>query len=397
MAPEIPFTLTDEKTFTCKITPDRSGLFSFWTRFSIDNGATWVHDPVPDAWLLVDPPQVDEIRMYTLIPNVSGTIADWSATLPHIKAMGFNAIHLLPLTHPRRLPKPLLRQKTLRCRPQLPRPLLHQNRPRPARRIHLTTPRPLTSASALRASSSTTSAPPATSPPAAPRMDRPRPCQPRRPPPPHARYFSDKGWLPLDRNLVLIDYEHPSQKIQADIHAYMTEYALFWAQYAGATNGFVRFDNLHSSDKPFVDAMTMALHAEYPDVAIIAEYFTDAATLVNTIPKWNLSLILATPWDNRFVPQLREYLKYLHSISAHVRFFMPITSHDSGTPAQEFASVQATIPRYIAAALLGTGATGITQGVEWGQKEKINFIGKQPKLVPTDTPYSATSSISSNT
>ena len=41
---------------------------------------------------------------------------------------------------------------------------------------------------------------------------------------------------------------------------------------------------------------------------------------------------------------------------------------------------------YVAVALLGTGATGITQGVEWGVKEKINFIGKQPKLAFTGEP-----------
>jgi hypothetical protein len=59
---------------------------------------------------------------------------------------------------------------------------------------------------------------------------------------------------------------------------------------------------------------------------------------------------------------------------------MPVTTHDSGTPAQEFASADSTVPRYVAAALLGTGATGITQGVEFGQEEQISFIGRQPKL-----------------
>ncbi len=200
-----------------------------------------------------------------------------------------------------------------------------------------------------------------------------------------ARYWCDKGWLPWN-DLVLIDYEHPSQQIRADIHAYMTEYALFWANYASETNGFVRYDNLHSSDKHFVDSVTESLRKEYPNVGVIAEYFTDSSTLLDTIPKWGLNLILATPWDSRFVPQLRTYLKYLHSISDHVRFFMPITSHDSGSPAQEFGGVQSTIPRYVAAALMGTGATGITQGVEWGQPEKINFIGKHAKITPPSNP-----------
>ena len=36
---------------------------------------------VPDAYVLVDPPQVEHLRMYTLIPSVSGTIGDWSKEL----------------------------------------------------------------------------------------------------------------------------------------------------------------------------------------------------------------------------------------------------------------------------------------------------------------------------
>jgi hypothetical protein len=59
---------------------------------------------------------------------------------------------------------------------------------------------------------------------------------------------------------------------------------------------------------------------------------------------------------------------------------MPVTSHDSGTPAQEFGSIMSTIPRYVAAALLGTGSTGIIQGVEFGVQEKISFIGRKSKM-----------------
>ena len=36
--------------------------------------------------------------MYTLIPAVSGTISDWIDMLPHIAGLGFNAIHILPMT-----------------------------------------------------------------------------------------------------------------------------------------------------------------------------------------------------------------------------------------------------------------------------------------------------------
>ena len=67
---------------------------------------------------------------------------------------------------------------------------------------------------------------------------------------------------------------------------------------------------------------------------------------------------------------------------------MPVTSHDSGTPAQEFGSTESTIPRYVAAALLGTGATGIMQGIEFGDEERINFIGRQAKkLYPAEARF----------
>ncbi len=378
---EFPFTLRDEKTLVCAVTPNLPGLYSFRTRYSLDGGSTWQRDPVPDAWVLVDPPQVDGLRMYTLIPNVSGTIADWSAELSKIKLMGFNAVHLLPLTTLDTSRSPYsardlfdvdpsyLAEGTVQSGLQQLEAFIET-----ARSLDIQLCFDLVMNHIGPDSDMATRAP---------EWIMPDPANPdglRR-----ARYWSDKGWQPWN-DLVLIDFEHPSQQIRADVYNYMTEYALFWAKYAGETNGFVRFDNLHSSDKPFIDALTLAMHAEYPNVGIIAEYFTDAGTLLNTIPKWGLSLILATPWDNRFVPQLRDYIKYIHSIAEHVRFFMPITSHDSGSPAQEFGSVQSTVPRYIAAALLGTGATGITQGVEWGTKEKIEFIGKRTKLTQTAAP-----------
>jgi hypothetical protein len=188
-----------------------------------------------------------------------------------------------------------------------------------------------------------------------------------------------EGWRTWD-DLVLINYEHPSEAIRFEIRAYMTDYALFWAKYANDTGGFVRFDNLHGSDPDFVNGLTSALHAEYPEVGILAEYFTDESTLLRTGPQWGLNLNLATPWNFKFVPQLREYLKYMHRVSERIRYFMPITSHDSGSPAQEFGGADSTVPRYVAAALLGTGATGMPQGVEFGEKERINFIGRHPRM-----------------
>ena len=44
---------------------------------------------------------------------------------------------------------------------------------------------------------------------------------------------------------------------------------------------------------------------------------------------------------------------------------------------------------YVAAALLGTGATGIIQGVEFGAPERIHFIGRKPKMEFPDEPMFA--------
>jgi hypothetical protein len=371
----VPFTRADSLTFQCSIVPQYTGLHSFRAEFSLDNGTTWLGDTVPDAWILVDPAQVDGLRMYSLIPTVSGTVADWKADLPRIREMGFNAIHLLPVTALDTSESPYaasdlfdidhsylmtgLRQdglsqleqfidaaRGLEIRLCFDLVLNHVG-------VHSTMAR------------------------RAPDWIMPDEDQPdglRR-----ARYWSDQGWHNWN-DLVLINYEHPSEAIRSEIWSYMTNYALFWAKYASYTGGLIRFDNLHSSDPAFVGAITGALNSEYPEVGIVAEYFTDDQTLLQNAPQWELNLVLATPWNFKFVPQLRDYLAFIHRVSAHVRYFMPITSHDSGAPAQEFGSADSTVPRYVAAALLGTGATGIPQGVEFGEQERIDFIGRRPKM-----------------
>ncbi len=370
----IPFEQSNDRTFTCRLTPSSPGLYSFRARCSVDGGLTWLRDPAPDAWVLVDPPQIDGLRMYTLIPTVSGTIADWADDLTRIKAMGFNAVHLLPVTSLDSSQSPyaasdlfdidhsylmdgargdgltqleafVQRARDLDIRLCFDLVLNHVG-------VHSTMVR--------RAPSWIV------------------PDQRWHDGNKRARYWSDGAWRTWD-DLVLIHYEHPSEVARAEIWRYMTEYALFWARYADYTGGLVRFDNLHSSNPGFVEACARTLHAEYPTLGVVAEYFTDEVTLLTTVADWRLNLVLATPWDYKFAPQLRKYLQYLHRISDHIRYFMPITSHDAGSTAQEFGVVESTVPRYVAAALLGTGATGITQGVECGEQEKLQFVGRQSR------------------
>jgi len=94
----VSFVRADQRTLKCSIVPEHTGLHSFRAEFSLDGGATWLRDTVRDAWILIDPPQVDGVRIYSLIPTVSGTVADWKSDLRRIKEMGFNAVHLLPVT-----------------------------------------------------------------------------------------------------------------------------------------------------------------------------------------------------------------------------------------------------------------------------------------------------------
>jgi hypothetical protein len=371
----IPFIRADNRTMTCSVVPQYPGLHSFRAEFSLDGGATWLRDTVPDAWVLVDPPQVDGLRMYSLIPTVSGPIADWKADLGRIQGMGFSAIHLLPVTALDTSQSPYAAKDLF----DIDHSYLMEGSRKDglsqledfidaARKLGIRLCFDLVLNHVGVHSTMARVAPDWIVP------DQDQPDGLRR-----ARYWSDQGWRNWD-DLVLINYEHPSEAIRSEIWNYMTDYALFWAKYASYTGGCVRFDNLHGSDRAFVSHMAAALHTEYPEVAVIAEYFTDERTLLENAPKWGLNLVLATPWNEKFVPQLRGYLAYIHRISAQVRYFMPITSHDSGSPAQEFGNADSTVPRYVAAALLGTGATGIPQGVEWGEAERIDFIGRRPKL-----------------
>lgn len=376
-----PFARADATTLVCRIPAGRPGLKSFRAEFSLDGGETWVPDTVPDAWILIDPPLVDGLRVYVMIPNVSGTVADWIADLKRISDMGFNAVHLLPITTMDRSESPFAASNLFEIDAGYlpggsPHDGLAQFEEYVAAAAALTIRLcfdlvlnhvGLTSMMARRA----------------PDWIMPDESQPdglRR-----ARYWSSQGWRTWN-DLVLINYEHPSEAVRSEIWAYMTAYTLFWARYASDTGGLVRFDNLHGGDPDFIQSVTTVLHSAYPEVGLLAEYFTDERTMLRTGPEWGLNLVLATPWDYKFVPQLREYLNYLHRISEHVRYFMPITSHDCGAPAQEFGTADSTVPRYVAAALLGTGATGMPQGVELGEAERIDFIGRKPKMRFPDQP-----------
>jgi len=373
LATEEQFKVIGEKTLQAEVVFKEPGLYSFRSEYSVDRGATWLQDSVPDAWTLVDPPLVDGLRLYTMIPKVSGTITDWIADLKRIADMGFNTIHLLPVTTQDTSKSPYSAKDLFSVDPSY----LDKDRgdyisqmdqfvsAASTHKLQLCFDLVLNhvGVDSLIAKK-------------APEWIVPDQNQPdglMR-----ARYWSGDGWHNWD-DLVLINYEHPTESVRSEIWSYMTDYALFWANYASQCGGIVRLDNLHGSDPNFMKALSVSLRTEYPEVALLAEYFTDEQTILNTVPDWGLNLLLATPWEHKFVPELREHLRYIQRVSGQIRYFTPITSHDSGSPAQEFGSPDSTIPRYIAAALMGTGATGIVQGVEYGVQSKVEFIGPTAK------------------
>ncbi|MCL4222486.1 MAG: hypothetical protein KJZ65_14085 [Phycisphaerales bacterium] len=375
------FDRLDDRTFRCRITPQTPGFYWFRARASADGGANWIRDAVPDAWVMVDPPRIDGLRLYTLIPTVSGSIADWAADLSRIKDMGFNAVHLLPVTQLDDSQSPYAARDLFDVDHAY---LMDGSRGDGLDELERFIGRAKDLGLALcfdlvlnHVGVHSTMARRA---PAWIVPDQKSPDGNRR-----ARYWADGAWHTWD-DLVLVNYEHPSDVIRAEVWEYMTRYALFWAQYAHETGGMVRFDNLHSSHPGFIKTVVHRMLHEFPSLGAVAEYFTDDVTLLNNVPEWALNLVLATPWGYRFVPDLRRYLRYVHRLSDRVRYFMPITSHDSGSPAQEFGTADSTVPRYVASALLGTGSTGMPQGVEWGAPEKINFIGVRPRQAPPDEP-----------
>lgn len=352
--------------------PARTGVFVFRASYSLDDGESWILDEEPYTWLIVEPHAFNDIRMYTLIPTVSEHIGRWKEKLEEIKRLGCNAIHLLPITFMDESESPysahdLFSIDPSYLNPEDPRDGLAQwedfveyakslemricidlvlNHVGVKSRIARLKPEWIV-----------------------PDPGRPDGFQ-------RAGCWAGSDWHTWE-DVLLLNFTNPDHDARGALWAYMTEYALFWANYAAYAGGMVRFDNLHSSNPEFTGALTRKLRRRYPDLTLLAEFFSDEDTLVRRSNEWDLDLLLATPWDYKFVPELRAYLKSLHRLSDQIRFMVPVSSHDSGSPAQEFWSAEATYPRYATAALLSFGATGLSQGVECGVEQKIQFIGRK--------------------
>ena len=351
----------------------KCGLFEFKIKYTPDKGNTWFLNSGPTMKVLVDPPSMRSLRVYTFIPSVSGTISDWKKKLIEIKEMGFNAIHLLPLTKMGKSESPYSATDLFDIDPSY----LDPNDPADSlaqlesfveeakkNKIRLFVDIVVNHIS--------------------PESNVAKTCpewiikdENEKDGFKRAGATHQNSWIRWE-DLVLIAYRNSDPILKQEIWNYFHSYVDFWASYAYYTGGGLRFDNLHSSTPEFITHLTRRLKEEYPDIIIMGEYFSSKDEFYRNIPDWQLNLILGNSWEYRVAPTIR---KYIMDIQTHggLEYFLPLTTHDTGSPAQEYGSVYSTMPRYLIYALMGTGQTGIVQGTETGIERKIEFIGKNNK------------------
>lgn len=353
----------------------RCGSYQFKVKYSLDGGTSWFWDRVPFSHVIVDPEAARDIRMYTLIPTVSGSIQDWSEMLPRIAELGFNAVHLLPITSLDLSESPYSAHDLF----SIDRAYLgntdrasfatFEKFVEKAKKEGIRLCFDLTLNHIGFKSKMVRMCPEWIVP------DKSEPDGFKR-----AGCWHMNTWLKWG-DLVKIYYDHPHPQIRQDIWDYMTKYSLFWAHFAYLTGGMVRIDNLHSSNEEFITHLLTVLRNTYPDLIVMAEFFTDTNTVIKKAAEWQINLFLANQWEYPYAGDLRNYLKYIHDMGRKVRYYLPITTHDTGVPAQLFGKAEAAVPRYTVTALMGTGQTGIVQGVEHGIPEKIQFIGRKKKYL----------------
>ena len=348
----------------------KCGIYEFKIRYSYDRGEHWLWNSLSGRIILVDPPGMKNLRIYTLIPNSSGNITEWKKKLKQIKHLGFNAVHLLPVTRMGKSESPysafdlfdidpsyvdsekktsgldqfeefVEQAKRLGIRLYLDIVINHINPESiPAMECENWIKKDSQEKDGFK----------------------------------RAGCYHQNSWIKWE-DLVLLDYDHPDSRVNYEIWNYMYHYVDFWANYADYTGGGLRFDNLHSSNSLFMIFLSGKLKNDYPDLILLGEYFTSKENFLKNVPQWQLNLVLGNPWEYRLLPDLRKYLKSIHK-EGGLKYLLPLTTHDTATPAVEYGSSCSTVPRYMTYALCGTGQTGIVQGSETGVSEKINFIGR---------------------
>lgn len=312
------------------------------------------------------------MKCYTLIPRVSGTIKNWIELLPHIEAMGFNTIHLLPITEMGRSKSPYASVNLYAIDPSYSDKGTSESALDDfnlfveimlEKKMKLCVDVVLNHLSVDHNMLQTFSSWAVTDQSETDGMKR-------------AGWSDGKDWHKWE-DLILLDYE---KHMGGLLWSYMLEYAMYWAGFAAKTNGYIRFDNLHSAYIPFAEYVHAQLKIKFPQLSFLSEMFTDENHLKELVNKYQSNYLLATQWEHKMAPELREYLKYVHSDTIPTRYFMPVLTHDSGSLIEEYGELKSGHPRMLISALMSSGGWGIVQGTEHGLEQRIEFIGEKEEV-----------------
>ncbi|MBN2626720.1 MAG: hypothetical protein JXA95_08640 [Spirochaetales bacterium] len=343
----------------------RGGFIKITSFLETEKARYW--DPVGYREILVDPPLMNNLRMYSFIPGVSGRFEHWIRDLDHITEMGFNALHLLPLT-----------EMGYTRSPYAARDLYRIDRAYGSKEDFELFIRTCIKKELALCFDVVLNHVSCDSDLAVNRAHWIQGDPRRKDGMKRAGCWHGGDWISWEE-LVLIDYDHPDPKTRREIWETMRDYLFYWAALAERTGGFIRLDNLHSSHQGFIAWALDDLRREYPGVGIFSEFFHSEEELQRGVKAWGLNLLLANSWEYSFVPPLREYLKSIHAMP-ELRYLLMPTTHDTESVRRLFGESGSVVPRYFVCALMGSGQTGLTMGTEWGEPEKIDFINRSGRV-----------------
>lgn len=362
--------------FFVELNPVRCGRSSF--RFAVETEDSILWEPDEYHQLLTDPAVLDSIRMYTLIPNITGKIPDWTQKLNDISDMGFNAVHILPFTRMSASESPYSASDLFKIDEAYGGSLEEfKSFTQKAAELgiiicldivlnHVGDENTICSEHGHWLVA-----------------DKNRSDGMKR-----AGCYHHDLWISWE-DLVLINYDHPDLKSRYEIYDYMLEYVLFWIEASGSGNVMLRLDNLHSSNEAFIRWLIPRIRVQHPGIIILSEFFGADEHIDDAVKNFGLNLITANSWEFPFAPSLQKYISSIHNRGGAVKYFLSPVSHDTDSAAELFGTADSSIPRYAACALMGTGITGTVQGYEFGIEKKINFIGRYTeKPVETGRNYS---------
>ena len=357
----------EKGVFVFRVEKLHAGLFMFRLYGTSGNDSLW--DPAGYVRFLCDPESSGNIRMYTLIPNVSGRISDWTEMLGDISESGFNTLHILPFTTMGSSESPYSSSDLFSIDSAYADEVSEFRKfASKAKRkgIKICLDIVLNHISNENIICRTNA-------------DWIIPDPEREDGMKRAGCYHNNSWISWE-DLVLVNYNHPDPDTRNSIYRYMLKYVLFWISAAGGKDTVIRLDNLHSSNRLFIEWLIPEIRKKYPQVIILSEYFSSAVQLNEDVAELGLNLLTANSWEYPFAPVLEGYLRELHFNSSAAEYLLSPVSHDTESVGELFGTSESLVPRYTCCALMGTGPAGLVQGIEFGIEKKIDFIGRVKKV-----------------